>query len=167
MQIFELLQFWAFFGFGRSRDQRGSIPRTRFTPSALAQRSADPNRTIFGLFWTAPGRKPCSLRGFRGMVGGGSHTLVTVWGPFWGLGPLLKNALRSGSDLVAAHDLLSRRVQNQNMAQNGPIWVRRPLEKCTGGETGPKKRSPLVPRPSEAKKDPKQPKFKNLHPIYF
>ena len=50
--------------------------------------------------------------------------------------------------------------------KNDPIWVRRPLDKCTGGETGPKKRSPLVPRPSEAKKGPKLPKFKNLHPIY-
>ena len=43
--------------------------------------------------------------------------------------------------------------------------VRRPLDKCTGGETGPRKRFPLVPRPSEAKKRPKTAKIQNLPPI--
>ena len=45
---------------------------------------------------------------------------------------------------------------------NGPIWVPRPPDKCTGGDTGPRKRFPLVPRPCGAKKGPKLPKFKNL-----
>ena len=47
-------QFGAFFGFGRSRDQGKTLPRTRFTPSALVPRSGDPNRTMlvpFLDFW--------------------------------------------------------------------------------------------------------------------
>ena len=66
--------------------------------------------------------------------------------------------LKSRSNATRAH-------KTQKWLKNGPIWVRRPLVKCTGGETGPRKRFPLVPRPSEAKKGPKLPKFKNLPPI--
>merc|ERR1712015_97194 len=50
---------------------------------------------------------------------------------------------------------------------NGPIWVPRPPDKCTGGETGPRKRFPLVPRPCGAKKGPKLLNFKNSPPIHF
>ena len=44
--MFEFWQVWACFSLGQSRDRGETLPRTRFTPSALVQRSADPNRTI-------------------------------------------------------------------------------------------------------------------------
>ena len=68
--------------------------------------------------------------------------------------------LKSRSNATRGH-------KTQTWLKNGPIWVRRPLVKCTGGETGPRKRFPLVPRPSEAKKGPKRLKFKHLPLIYF
>ena len=46
LHFFEFWQFWVFLGFGRYRDQGETLPRTRFTPSALVRRSGDPNRTI-------------------------------------------------------------------------------------------------------------------------
>ena len=66
--------------------------------------------------------------------------------------------LKSKSNAARAH-------KTRRWLKHGPICVRRPLVKCTGGETGPRKRFPLVPRPSEAKKGPKLPKFKNSPPI--
>ena len=44
--MFEFWRVWAFFGPARPRDQGETLPRTRFTPSALVRRSGDPNRTI-------------------------------------------------------------------------------------------------------------------------
>ena len=53
--------FWAFFfGLAGPRGYGETLPRTRFTPSALGQRSGDPNRTIWGLFGRAPGGKTIS-----------------------------------------------------------------------------------------------------------
>ena len=66
--------------------------------------------------------------------------------------------LKSRSNATRAH-------KTQKWLKHGPIWVRRPPGNCTGGETGPRKRFPLVPKPSEAKQGPKLPKFKNLPPI--
>ena len=62
--VFEFWQFWAFFGFGRSRDQGGSLLWTRFTPSALVQRSADPSRTNFEPFWIYRGGSQAEHRVF-------------------------------------------------------------------------------------------------------
>ena len=42
------------------------------------------------------------------------------------------------------------------------LWVPRPRDKCTGGETGPRKRFPLLPGQNSAKKGPKQLKFKKF-----
>ena len=36
--------------------------------------------------------------------------------------------------------------ETQKWPPNGPIWVPRPPDKCTGGETGPRKRFPLFLR---------------------
>ena len=49
-QIFEFWQFLAFFGLGRSRDQGDRFFGPVSPPSALVQRSADPNRIMFELF---------------------------------------------------------------------------------------------------------------------
>ena len=62
--------------------------------------------------------------------------------------------LKSRSNATRAH-------KTPKWLKNGPIWVRRPPDKCTGGETGPRKRFPLVPRPSEAKKTPKTAKIQS------
>ena len=45
-----------------------------------------------------------------------------------------------------------RPLAPQTQLPNGPIWVPRPLDKCTGGEKGLKNRSPLLPRPKNAEK---------------
>ena len=71
-QIFECWQFWAFFGLGRPRDQGGSLLRTRFTPSALVQRSADPNRTIFGQWLTYVGGRGSEACMFPRFFGSGT-----------------------------------------------------------------------------------------------
>ena len=87
LQMFECLQCWAVFGLGRPRDQGGSLLWTRFTPSALVQRSADPNRTMFGSFWAyfagnlyfsqfflgVRGRTPAFSLGFWGVGVGNLH----------------------------------------------------------------------------------------------
>ena len=121
--------------------------------------------------WPGPARPVSGPPPEMRLIGGiGSHLVSSnfiVIGPifsplvsfFW-FGPciLYTPTLKSRSNATRAH-------KTQKWLKNGPIWVRRPLDKCTGGETGPRKRFPLVPRPSEAKKDPKQPKFKTLPPI--
>ena len=116
------------------------------TPSALARRSGDPNRTILGPFlgFGSPlkGRLPlkvdrhggpCRIRStFKGgCAGGGRGPPPHVW------------------------------------PKNGPIWVPRPPDRCTGGETGPRNRSPLLPRPCGTKKRPISAKIQNLTPDQF
>ena len=56
-------------------------------------------------------------------------------------------------------------AKTQKWPPNAPIWVPWPPDKCTGGETRPRNRFPLVPGPADAKKDPTLPKFRHLPPI--
>ena len=81
-------------------------------------------------------------------------------GQTWVVAPLLKSRSPLKVDRMRHGS-----TQPRKSSKNGPIWVRRPPDKCTGGETGPRKRFPLVPRPSEAKKGPKRQKSQNLPPL--
>ena len=78
-------------------------------------------------------------------------------------------APRSGGSISLSQSITysnaARAHKTQKWLNNGPIWVRRPPDKCTGGETGPKKRFPLVPGPAEAKKGSKLPKFNNFENV--
>ena len=84
-------------------------------------------------------------------------SLETILATLLGFAPLLKS--RSGaalkSDLLLRAIYLKEGTKTQRWPPNGPIWVCRPLDKCSGGETGPKKRSPWPrgrPRPKRTQK---------------
>ena len=49
----------------------------------------------------------------------------------------------------------------------GPIWVPRPLDRCTGGEKGPRNRFPLLPRRKNAKKGPKLLKKIKVRNVFY
>ena len=68
--------------------------------------------------------------------------------------------LKSRSNATRAH-------KTQKWLKNGPIWVRRPLDKCTGGETGPKNRSPPGPETARSQKMPKTAKIQKFAPPPF
>ena len=57
--------------------------------------------------------------------------------------PLLKSILGATPNPIylQGRSTLKSVAKTLNIIQNGLIWVCRPLDKCTGGETDPKKRS--------------------------
>ena len=75
--------------------------------------------------------------------------------------PLLKSKWGTApkSHLLRRAIYFYGQARNLNMAEKGPIWVWRALDRCTRGETHPKNGFPMVPGPPKATRGTKQPIF--------
>ena len=108
-----------FVGPARPRDQGETLPRTRFTPSALVRRSGDPTRTILKpnigfcrllksrlpfkvdrMFWGCPHLLISYLRTAVRACGSAFHTLLThEQKPLWALEPGFRLRIRTQSQI--------------------------------------------------------------------
>ena len=144
MQIFEFWQCWSFFGFGRSRDQGGTLPRARFTPSALVQRSTDPNRPCLSHLWVLLARVAFDLRLRVDQVG--VWLIPTPRAPEYGGGP------RYATHPLLKVDRMRHGPQNPKMVQKWSDLGPPTSGQVHWGEMGPRKRFPLVPGRAGPKK---------------